>query len=115
MREIKFRAWLIETKEMIPVYEINFCDGFINSDKAWGMKREYILEQFTGIHDKNGGEIFEGDIVLVEGCHKGVIIFSEVDSAFGIGFDTSVRFLYHTCSEFLEVIGNIHDNPELIL
>ena len=51
MREIKFRAWLKETKEMIPVYQIDFNNGIINSESAWRMESEYILEQFTGLHD----------------------------------------------------------------
>lgn len=87
MREIKFRAWLKETKEMIPVYQIDFNNGIINSESAWRTEIEYILEQFTGLHDSTtwkelteqerkdwtmkghmpsewrGREVYEGDIV----------------------------------------------------
>ena len=128
MREIKFRAWLKETKEMIPVYQIDFNNGIINSESAWRMESEYILEQFTGLYDKNGVEIFEGDIVL----HQfGVGYSSKMYASFADGTQrkqakTIVWNKIYCGYDFLsppyddewlqdfEVIGNIHDNPELL-
>lgn len=111
MREIKFRAWLKETKEMIPVYQIDFDNGIINSESAWRMESEYILEQFTGLLDKNGVEIFEGDIVLTEGHSIGVIRYLSDEALFAVNFPSRLLSLRNATSEYIEVIGNIQDNP----
>ncbi|MGL6032426.1 MAG: YopX family protein [Kurthia gibsonii] len=63
MREIKFRAWEMNYKEIIDVDSINFESKIINTECAWRMFSEVILMQYTGLKDKNGREIYEGDIV----------------------------------------------------
>jgi uncharacterized phage protein (TIGR01671 family) len=65
MREIKFRAWEKSLKEMIPVDDIAFHmkENIINSKGAWRTFSEIALMQYTGIKDKNGVEIYEGDVV----------------------------------------------------
>jgi uncharacterized phage protein (TIGR01671 family) len=72
--------------------------------------------QYTGLKDKNGKKIFEGDIVKsIETKETGVVQFFPEHSAFMIWckFSNEVGFLYE-CTSIAEVIGNIHDNPELI-
>lgn len=70
--------------------------------------------QFTGMYDCNGKEIYEGDIVKNESAgFFGVIKFE--DSAFIIDID-KIKGTLFACLQTgsLEVIGNIHDNPELL-
>ena len=73
--------------------------------------------QYTGLTDKNGTRIFEGDLIRSTETGETAIVqwFSE-HSAFMIWCKTSnqVGFLYECEKSIIEVIGNIHDNPELI-
>lgn len=70
------------------------------------------IGQFTGLHDKNRTEIYEGDLLLSE---ENAEVFEVVYDAPRFCFkdnDFGFRFLNHP--EFFHVIGNIHDNPELL-
>ncbi len=124
MRTYKFRAWDKERKEMyiFDLDSFNSDDGshWLNCENnkilyygglEWG---NCELMQFTGLKDKNGKEIYEGDIVRNEHgvlftvewhSHKYVLRYA------GYGaFNTEIRM-----KEKLEVIGNIHENPELLI
>ena len=83
------------------------------------------LGQYTGLSDKNGKKIFEGDIVKVDGFIPTVsgiyeVIYDEVNHCYALERDIQYHFHYFTFSdlngfrETSEVIGNIHDNPELL-
>lgn len=117
MRDIKFRAWEKNLKEIISVDSINFEAGLINMELAWRTFEEIELMQYTGMKDKNGVEVYDGDIIR-EDIEKGgpPIIVSVVweDGAFyGKERTHDPEYLL---KEFLngEVIGNIYENPELL-
>ena len=70
-REIKFRVWDVENKEMLNVQELDFEPTFYGGRIAirpdqysdYFDTEDMILMQYTGLHDKNGKEIYEGDII----------------------------------------------------
>ena len=71
--------------------------------------------QFTGLYDKNGKKIFEGDTVWFgEEKERGVVYFDNSCSRFAVRFDTFDAAFDHLYSNELEIIGNVHDNPELM-
>lgn len=119
MREILFRAKSM-FNDKVWVYG-NFVktnyDGLqdvIYDEDGWAY--EIISEtigQYTGLTDKNGTKIFEGDIVRdAETSDVGKIFFDTYTAMFVIGFETTIADF--NASYSLEVIGNIYDNPELI-
>lgn len=124
MREIKFRAWDKELEFMVDpdTYLVGFRGDawFNNTDdgKDWLIDQSGKLElmQYTGLKDKNGVEIFEGDILKLHDHPTGVndctttVVFN-----YGAFEDE-----YHGIrlgdwgTAWSEVIGNIHQNPELL-
>ena len=109
MREIKFRAWFpkgtdtgdgeIEKGEMC--YDLAFEDYEPINDLLSGVEH---LMQYTGLKDKNGKEIYEGDIVKTPGAQ---ILPVEIDYV-GLGDSKFWSIGLQNC----EVIGNIHENPD---
>ena len=135
MREIKFRIWDKDNAYWLP--------GELNSSE-WLTLNEYIkqeqednciLMQYTGLKDKNGKEIYEGDIVKAVGQSENyiqIIEFHNSAESCGRGWigrnikrlanpvkktpekDISDRFSYFCWPTTWEVIGNIYENPELL-
>lgn len=112
-RKIKFRMWNDYDKKMIhwnELLEKNLANIFtIPSYNKW-------LMQYTGLHDKNGKEIYEGDIVKIKYRDEdiGKVIYEH--NGFSIDV-TNMNKNYGRVSfvnNFMEVIGNIYDNPELL-
>jgi hypothetical protein len=129
MREIKFRAWDIDGRCYIPntgnpnIFPFNgmvgmTCNGSntgcISTDE-W-IQDSYVLEQYTGLKDKNGKEIYDGDIIT-EGDRLMIVEWSERSAGWSL---RSKGWMFnHFFNEAIdavesEIVGNIHENPELI-
>jgi YopX protein len=120
MREIKFRAWNSIDKEMIYGVWLS-SDGSV-IDFEYGNvvgtypKDKVIPLQYTGLKDRNGTEIYEGDVVLNGGFYKFVVSWNEKKAGFEPFCDWTFIGEYssiETTNE-IEVIGNIYENPELL-
>jgi uncharacterized phage protein (TIGR01671 family) len=152
MRTIKFRVWSIESKSFLDSDDIAIrnngliltYDWHHDYGKSWGSSFEnHIVQQYTGLLDKNGKEIYEGDILKLtfseeslKKLYKGELykiitknskteFIGEVTSDYSHGILS--HFSYHvggimpfwyfkqlTSRNGIEVIGNIFENPELI-
>nr|DAK37943.1 MAG TPA: YopX protein [Caudoviricetes sp.] len=123
-----FRAWLKKEKEMIDVDEIHWDRGkfeFIGDGITFQrLANEVEIMQSTGLKDKNGKEIFEGDIVQYQNTKvpsadsKGVIRYFDNWAMFGIDIEHNEprALFFNGLADHisLEVIGNIYENPELL-
>lgn len=125
MREIKFRSWDTYNKEMLEVQELDYADSYNGQPMIrTTMYNDYfdtedmILMQYTGLKDKNGVEIYEGDIVRILGgeYEQGFYEWDEkvcIKDFIYDGFNLMMT-VNQIGNEALEVIGNIYDNPELL-
>nr|DAK38159.1 MAG TPA: YopX protein [Caudoviricetes sp.] len=129
----KYRAWYKEWKEMGRVGEIRFdLDGSVsvvlfkgNYLDVSGPREKIILMQSTGLKDKNGKEIFEGDIVT-DGEFARIVQYHQTLGFYMFDEEGNERFFSDSAtledfgedakivSEILEIIGNVYENPELL-
>jgi uncharacterized phage protein (TIGR01671 family) len=113
MREVKFKAWVKDTKVILPVWVIDVqykrIQVYASDDEIWIPLEDVELMQYTGLHDKNGKEIWEGDVVKdiyglwyikwLDDCAK----FVAVD----LKDPNLTTDLIHP--ELFEVVGNIYE------
>ena len=103
MREILFRAWDKHHKYMInDFHEKDIFQQILNKDHSSHFF-DYIIEQYTGLTDKNGVKIFEGDIINVEYNYIGE---QEVK------FENGAYNIHDYKTKAYSVVGNIHENKE---
>lgn len=127
MREIKFRAWVKEKKAIFEVISIDYVTKKvtyllervghllnIRHDKF----NDIGLMQYTGLKDKNNKEIYEGDILFEsfgERNHKVVFENGSFRAEFKGDFEEYSFDLIDVVAQGYEVVGNIYENPELII
>jgi len=151
-REIKFRAWDKEDKKMWRVVSITesiwgdceeahirICESHENPSKKETdvrMSVDYELMQYTGLKDKNGKEIFEGDIIYWEinngvGIESYTAVVKWSENLVEEGWNQTYKWLVGYTGDYyrgsydelstpaayndaLQIIGNIYENPELL-
>ncbi len=129
-REIKFRAWDEDCEVMYysdKEYEecndgcsFGFHEGRVVAwlretesqtldEPAYDYGKPVDVEQYTGKKDKNGVEIYEGDVDE----SGGIVVWNQDDASFYMDHPSEMHALIDT-DKWFEVIGNIHQNPELL-
>ena len=126
MREIKFRGKREDNGEWVfGSFVPDALEGSNSDLVSWGFIRRYnrdvgkmetievdreTVGQFTGLKDKNGNEIYEGDIVFIKGeDNKGTIVWDSEELEYGVDMEDVQVKLGCFYGRDLEVIGTIHD------
>lgn len=126
MREIKFRAWCGDLGRM--VYQDEDVHFWLGQGGYWSVNANSpeeiladtlesnpspLLMQYTGLKDRNGAEIYEGDVLKDENG-AAAAEWAPGMGAWGIKDSDDCMTLLADSSEGMEVIGNIHQDPELL-
>lgn len=120
MREIKFRVWNKQVKKLFyldrhglledSLEQVLFATNIIEADEEAGSNFE--LMQFTGLKDKNGREIYEGDIL--QWCDTSTVKTKWTVEATDGGWYPFIEQMLTDRPDRFEVIGNIYENPGLL-
>ena len=129
-RELKFRAYHLSEKKYVPIigFDLEHADYVIRIEGIPTIvaMKVLLIQQYTGLKDKNGNEIFEGDYIKctgglwVEGYPKeGVIVFNDHTASFVMKGKNSCDVLMNMALGFsdgteMEITGNICENTELL-
>ena len=119
-REIEFRAWCSHRKKMLPIITLKaICTA--NEELSQTEWSDLNIMQYTGLKDKNGTKIFEGDVVncvpykkhLKDRIMHGIreVVFDQQDATFY--YDSNITMNWGGIASY-EVIGNIYENKDLL-
>lgn len=122
MREIKFRSYT--PSGMVQIDKIVFKTGMAYFEDVLRYQSfdmdEFPLMQYTGLKDKNGKEIYEGDIVRADDCNPEYEQIEFIEGGFCLtnplikGYPMDINSFYPSVGCMLEVVGNIYENPEFL-
>lgn len=122
----KFRAWDKEDESWIDIKSLGMMEGEITTLEEWDDDLPYFIEdlgktwelmQSTGLRDKNGIEIYEGDILNhpLQGMRKVYYPFNDRVASYGLeNIENGMRNTLQDTHKLYEVIGNVHEHSHLL-
>ena len=132
MRELKFRIWIKDEKRyydesdeesymIVPNGNVTYTSEAYEEDDVWfndttSATNDVIVEQYTGLKDKNDKEIYEGDVVNIQGI-KYYVDFEHGGFWFNndnLKWKANRPFTHFQEINDTEVIGNVHENADLL-
>lgn len=117
-REIKFRAYDKVVNDIYPNIQNHINDEVFAFGHILNNKERFVVMQYTGLKDKNGKEIYEGDLCKNHTDSLGEIIFCKgmfcITGDYVGSFVEPNRSALWIWSDYIEVKGNVYQNPELI-
>ena len=116
MRELKFRRPKYDANGFVNFDHLEITSDCIRDTRNPGFFTYGDWDQYTGLKDKAGKEIYEGDIIMFSSpvIEKTRILPITVDSFHGYRFMLGGSQLFNSISDSGEIIGNKHENPELL-
>ena len=128
MIDSKFRIWVYKDKRMLPCSSIYFSQGGIEvtdccTFQGWCVVNENYkdeievscdLMQYIGFHDKNGKEIYEGDIIHYYGGESAQGYYEYDDTMINDSITNWQTIGFVSESDNIEILGNIYENPKLL-